>query len=147
MTLSGSTPVLVSNVAAALATGATSTGPSFFEPLVWSPDQSKLAVVADWPVSGAGLDDAYCLFMVPTTAPAGGVRLFGSPADAARDVQGPAFSPGGTRLFFVGDLGTTDNNFELYSTADFTAPNQPAAAARLQGVPTNGDVDTVVAGP
>jgi hypothetical protein len=37
--------------------------------------------------------------------------------------------------------------FELYSTANFATPDQDAAAARLQTVPTNGDVDTVISGP
>ncbi|MCB9583155.1 MAG: hypothetical protein H6717_39320 [Polyangiaceae bacterium] len=122
-------------------------GPNIFEtsPLVWSPDESMLATVADWIVNSGDGDNDYSVFVLPTSGTAGGVRIFDSPGNNqdANDVQ---FSSDSKRLFVRGDLAV-NNDTELYSTTDLTTADQTASSLVDQGVVSGGDIFNIVAVP
>lgn len=129
----GAVAVQVSNVATA---PGSVRGPSFFAPPAWSPDGTLLAVVADWGM----LDNESFAFLLPTTAPAGGVRIVGPTTTGdSKDVAQLSFSSDGAYLFIRGDL-VTNNNAEVYSTGDFATADQDASALLVQSVPAGGDV-------
>jgi len=118
----GSTATVQSAVQTTAAVG--SRGPEANDTIVWSPDQSKLAVIADWNVNGSALEGDSSVFVVPATGTAGGVRIavpqtLGSSLDTTR----VGFSSDNQRLFFIGDL-RSNNTDELFSTADLTTADQ-----------------------
>lgn len=131
----GASAVLVSNIPT---TPGSLRGPSFFAPPVWSPDGTLLVVGADWGMDN--VDNDFSAFLLPTAAPAGGVRLVGPAiADNNQDVSQVGFSSDGAYLFVRGDL-VSNNNTELFSTGDFTTPDQDPSVLRVVTVPASGDV-------
>jgi len=109
--------------------------------LMWSPDGSMIAAVGDWIVNEAtDKDNDYALFVVPTAGKPGATRLLNVPMPAMNyDVVAAAWSHDSKRLLVLGDL-VTDNNFELYSSADFTTADQSPVMTRVVTVPNGGDV-------
>lgn len=131
----GASAVLISNVPT---TPGSVRGPNFFAPPVWSPDGTLLAVVADWGMDN--VDNDFSAFLLPTVAPAGGVRLVApAAADNNQDVSQVGFSSDGGYFFVRGDL-VSNNNTELFSTGDFTTPDQDPSVLRVVTVPAGGDV-------
>jgi Tol biopolymer transport system component len=137
MPLSGSTATRVSDITTTPGDGS---GPDFFapQPIVWSADGSRLAVIADWPVDGGDQADDFAAFVLPSSAPAGGVRVL-EPTAADGDALEIEYTPDNTRLVIRGDV-LEDGTFELFATADFTTADQDATAIRVEEVPDNGDV-------
>lgn len=122
----------------------TSRGPSFFDPIVWSPDGSQLAVIADWPLSGSDPDNAFSAFIVPASGTAGETRVFH--ASAANNVQELAFTADGSFLILRGDL-VTDTDNTIFATSDFTTADQDPSSLQLDSPPTSGDVFGFVVAP
>jgi hypothetical protein len=124
--LSGDTAMPLTDVASG-ATPNTPRGPDGHEPayfwsphrtIMWSPDATHLAIVADWPLGPEDDDDEFRPFVVPTTGGAP-VRLFTGTGFRTVDV---AFSSSSTRVYVIGgDLPPEPN---LYSTGDFTTADQ-----------------------
>ncbi len=143
---SGMPSIIVSDITTdAPASG--SRGPTPFAPLHWSPDEQTLAVVADWPVTGTESDNDFAAFLIPTRAPAGGVRVLAPSAfDSNMDVQAALFSADGGYLFVWGDL-VDNNDSELYATSDFATADQSPATLLIQDVDTGGDVKGVTVRP
>ncbi len=132
------TPDRVSNVTSTPPPSGDDFGPSFFDPILWAPEDDYLAVVCDWPSDASDLDDAYALYVIPTLNN-GGVRLLGMPDNAGQDVQGAAFAPSGEQLFVRGDLVANDNS-ELFLTDNLWSVDVDPASVRIEDVPTGGDV-------
>ena len=126
----GMAAIAVSNLQTVATT--TDRGPSFFSPMVWSPDQKLIGVVADWQLKMSDIDNAFNAFVLPADK-AGGVRLFPGSAVATQDIDEARFSSNSARIFATGDLAI-DNGTELYSTADFTTADQPLNMVTAQNV-------------
>lgn len=140
----GMTATVVSNVQSSMT--AVDRGPSFFSPMVWSPDQKWIAVVADWAVKGSDADNAFNAFVLPADK-AGGTRLFPAPPAATQDIDEVRFTSNSKRVFASGDLAI-DNGGELYTTADFTTADQPLNMVTAQNVAdANHDVTGFVIRP
>ena len=136
MPLSGAEATVVSSVTTDPGAGS---GPDFFalRPLVWSPDETRLAVIADWPVDGGDQADDFAAYILPVSPPAAGVRVL-EPSATAGDVLDLAFTADSSRLVIRGDL-LDDDVYELFATADFTTADQ-GAGIRLEEVPSGGDI-------
>lgn len=127
-------PARVTSGTIAAAAG-TSRGPSFFLPLVFSPNGATIGFVGD-----LATDEKFELYVVVA---AGGVTekritLVGAANDDTRDVTAFAWSPDSRAIAFVGDH-RKDNDFELFRTLDVTTADQ--APQLVQGVVIGGDVD------
>ncbi|MCA9642343.1 MAG: hypothetical protein KC492_16695, partial [Myxococcales bacterium] len=127
----GGSAVQVSNVVTT-APGSGTLQPSFFDPIVWSPDGSQLLVTADWLTDGT-----FNLFLVPTTG-MGGIQLFDDlGANLGYDQYG--FADGGKRVVVAGDA-LVDKSRELFSTTDLTTAKQSLTTSRVEET-TGGDVE------
>ena len=136
MPLSGAEATLVSSVTT---DAGDSSGPDSFalRPLVWSPDESRLAVIADWPVDGGDQPDDFAAYILPVSPPAAGVRVL-KPSATDGDVLELAFTADSSRLVIRADV-LDDDVYELFATSDFTTADQ-GAAIRLEEVPPGGDI-------
>ncbi len=129
---------LQSNVQAAAVVGEFR-GPVGEGTIVWSPDQTTLAVIADWQVNAMGIDNDQSAFIVPASGAAGGVRILAASANSGNpDVNSILFSSDGSRIFARGDL-VVGNETEVHSTADFVTADQEATTVVVD-VPSGGDV-------
>lgn len=131
-------PDRVSNVTSTPPTAGSFFGPGANDPIVWGPLGDYLAVVSDWPKDASELDDAYGLYVLPTTNN-GGERLVGQPDMVGQDVLQVAFAPSGQQIFLRGDL-LADDNDELFLTANIWSVDVDPATIRIEDVPTGGDV-------
>ncbi len=113
-------------------------GPNFEAALVFSPDGSTIAAVADYQLAQGELDNAYSLWVFPTTG-MGGSRLVANATNAAQDARNPAFSLDSSRLFFLADYAVA-TDVGLYSTDDLATASQDPATLLVQSVPAGGDV-------
>jgi len=115
-------------------------GPLFFRPILWAPDASKLAVIADWPVAGVDNDNRRAAFVLSLAegADPGQTRLLLAPA-SNQAVEQLEFSADSARLFIRGDL-LNNNQGEVFSTSDFMASDQDAAALVEVDLDGNRDV-------
>jgi len=113
-------------------------GPDGYFPIVWAPEDDYLAVISDWPLDASELDDAYALYLLPTTNN-GGERLVGVPGDAGRDVVEAAFAPSGQQIFVRGDL-VVDGDPELFLTENIWSVDVAPTSIRIEDVPTGGEV-------
>lgn len=108
-------------------------GPSFFNPIYWSPDGTKLAFIADYAV-----DTQYEPYVVPAS---GGTELrlvnIGGSANAGQDADSLAWSLDSTQLALVADH-VLNNDGELYLIQNVTTANQEPTL--LQDVVVGGDV-------
>lgn len=137
MDLSGSSPVLVSDVGADTP-ASDFTGPTEREPLVFSPGATRLAAASDWQIGSGDTQNTFAAFVLPVAAPAGGVRVV-KPADNASDVDQIAFAAD-SRLVVLGDL-LVHNDAQLYLLDNLSAADQDPSAVLLQDVPAgSGDV-------
>lgn len=135
--LASSAPTLVSNLStSAPASGLR--GPNFFEAMAWSPDGSKLAMSADWPV-GSDVDNDFGMFVLPSSGAAGGTRL-AKPEVGSGDASFPLFSSDSSQILFRGDM-LQSNHSELFATGNFTGADQSAASIRLVQTPAAGAVE------
>jgi Tol biopolymer transport system component len=109
-------------------------GPSFNEPLVYSPDGTKIAFIAD-----ILLDGKNELYVVPAGggAPEKRVTLVGAASDVDRDVQTFVWSPDSLALAFVADH-RANNDFEVFRIPNVTTADQ--APVFVHGVVVSGDV-------
>ena len=109
-----------------------------FEQLVWSPDGTKVAVIADW----GATDEKFEPYVVSLAATdVHRVAIPGGAADAARDASKPQWTRGGAKLYFVADGAANDNDFGLY----VANPAMTDGAATLAITPpASGDVSAVV---
>jgi hypothetical protein len=136
--------VPVSNVAMAITTNS-NIGPDFATPIAWSPDETRLAARADWPLNGDSNNDDWSAYVFPSSGNPGGVRLFHVPQGTNQDVETLVFTRNSARLFVRGDLVVNNDNI-LVSTTDFTSADQDATMVTEVDPPTGGDVNgTVVA--
>lgn len=108
----GAEPMRVSKVQKAPPTASTRGASSPAEP-VWSPDGTRLAVLADWEVLPGDKDDALTAFVLPTDVP-GGLRAIAPSGSALLDLQWVAFSRDSKRVYAVGEL-LQDERIDLYS--------------------------------
>lgn len=122
-------------------------GPEFFQPISWSPDQTMLAVAADWEVMTGDLDNEAGLFILPASGTAGGVRIT-KPAttDANQDAYSGVFATDGSRVFIHGDL-VGANEDDVCVTTDFTTADQDATTLSVVAAPNNGDVRELLVVP
>jgi hypothetical protein len=101
----------------------------------WSPDESLVGVIADYTV-----DNDFDVYLFDSTGTNAGVRLTG-PAVTNGDTNVIAFSSDGSRLYISGDL-VVNNEYEMFSTSDFTTANQMPANILDIDVVTDGDLDS-----
>lgn len=135
-------PVRVSDVGAIAAPGVLS-GPAFDSPVTWSPDGTRIAVVADWRLEASDRDDAFSAFLLPAAGSAGGWRVLGAPQSFGLNARDVLFADDGKSLVVRGDL--VDNGvFELYVIDDPSLVDQDPLAVRFEEVPAQGDVVGVV---
>jgi Tol biopolymer transport system component len=113
-------------------------GPGFGDLLAFSPDDSTLAFVADYPLGGGDPNNAYAVWTVPTTG-TGGTRLFGVPTDADLDAFQVGWAPDGAAVFARADY-VTNNEGELFGTSDLTTADQAVAGLLRVDAPMDGDV-------
>ncbi|MCA9622276.1 MAG: hypothetical protein KC731_24800, partial [Myxococcales bacterium] len=139
MSLSDNTPT----VASAVQTTADGNlrGPSFFgDALAYSPDGTKLAVVADWEITtGVEADNDFNLFLLDLMGVAGGTRLIAVTSANNQDVNEINWARDGSRIFVMGDL-VDNNDTEVYSTSDLATADQDPTTLLEQNVPAGGDV-------
>jgi WD40-like Beta Propeller Repeat len=144
MNISTTTATKISDVGATI-DPVDARGPIVDAPLVWSPDESHLGVVTDWQIPGEPyVKFDYCVYILPTQEPAGGVRIVTpiSP-DEYLSINNLLFSLDSSTLFILEDL-ITQYEYELFSTNDFTTPDQNPTTILKQNAPTDGDVDFMV---
>ena len=121
-------------------------GPVGDRTIVWSPDQTMLAVIADWQVNATGVDNDQSAFIVPTSGTAGGVRIFAASANSGNpDVNSILFTGDSARVVARGDL-VVGNETEVHSTADLATPDQEGATV-IVDVPSGGDVAGIALRP
>jgi Tol biopolymer transport system component len=94
----------------------------------WSPDGTKLAVIADWTS-----DDDLDVYVLPTSGAPGGVRLTGPDADVIK------WSSAGAQLFIIGEMLDFSEG-ELFTTADFATPDQAASSLLIEDVVSGGSL-------
>lgn len=112
--------------------------------IVWSPDEALLGLRSNWQLDASETATDMAAWVVPASTPAGGVRLIQIlPQWQGKDVLSMAFSADSQRLFILGDL-VDDNEFELYSTTDFTTEAQDPTSLLIQDVVADGDVNGMV---
>jgi WD40-like Beta Propeller Repeat len=119
-------------------------GVSTWEKMAWNYDETSIAIIADWKLTGdTFVDNDYCAYIIPTSGTAGGVRVM-TPinADANQDVANVMFNWNGTGLYILGDL-VNNNNSELFYTSDLTTKDQDSTTLLLQGVVSGGDIDNI----
>ncbi len=123
-------------------------GPNIYgdPPMAWSPDETMIAVIADWLVDSSDADNDFSAFVLPASGTAGGVRIVDAPSNNNQDAIAVAFSADSKRLFILGDLAA-GNDTELFSTTDLTTADQTATAIRDQAVVAGGDISAVIAVP
>jgi len=109
-------------------------GPSFSLPLLFSPDATRIAFVADILV-----DNRNELYVVAAdgATPEKRVTVVGAAGDDARDVQGLTWAPDSSTLAFIADH-RADNDSEVFRIANVTAADQ--APILVRGVAPSGDV-------
>ena len=109
-------------------------GPSFSLPLLFSPDATRIAFVADILV-----DNRNELYVVAAdgATPEKRVTVVGAAGDDARDVQGLTWAPDSSTLAFIADH-RADNDSEVFRIANVTAADQ--APILVRGVTPSGDV-------
>jgi WD40 repeat protein len=104
-------------------------------PLAWSPDGSKVAVVGDW----ALIDGDNSAFVLSATGTTSTTRILVPPTSMNQDVDGVWFSSDGQRLLVLGDL-VINNDTELYAITNLTAADQTPTTVRVVTA-SGGDVD------
>ncbi|MCA9620485.1 MAG: PD40 domain-containing protein [Myxococcales bacterium] len=119
-------------------------GPSFDDPIVWSPDNQQLAVRADWVVNSGDPDNDFGVFLIPATG-LGGFRLLYAPPVAKHYVQ-VAFSADSQRVYALGAIYNYPN-LDLYSTNDLTTPSQGAPSTLLVAPTAGGTFEGFVVAP
>ena len=109
-------------------------GPSFSLPLLFSPDATRIAFVADILV-----DNRNELYFVAAdgATPEKRVTVVGAAGDDARDVQGLTWAPDSSTLAFIADH-RADNDSEVFRIANVVAADQ--APILVRGVAPSGDV-------
>ncbi|GMV13638.1 MAG: hypothetical protein AMXMBFR56_18620 [Polyangiaceae bacterium] len=143
--LAQTTAAAVTSVTAAPASGV-SYGPSFFSAISWSPDGTKLGVVADWPVGSGAVDNAFGAWVVPSSGTPGATLLLGAPTSTTFDVDDVVFSKDSTRVFVRGDL-VTDTQKDVYVTSDLATANQSPASKVLEAAVSGGTVQGIQIAP
>ena len=103
------------------AAGNATPNPDFAKPMVFSPDGTKIAFVADYQAANAD----YELFVVDAQANSTPVRLFKVTPAANRDAKWIAWSLNSSRVAFTSDEGATGaGNARLFMTNDIVTPDQ-----------------------
>lgn len=143
--MKSSGPAVRVSAASAVAPTSGLSGPAFQLPIAWSRDGTKLAAVADWRLSTSDHDDNFSVFVLPTTAPAGGIRLLGAPQSPDRNVRELKFTDEGA-LVVRGDL-VANGDFELFYLSDLTSQDQDPSSVLFEETPDQGDVLGIATGP
>lgn len=113
-------------------------GPVFGDPIEWSADATRLAVVADWRMASTDPDDRFAAFVLPTVGAPGGTRMVSATLALDRNARDVQFTSDGS-LVVRGDL-VDDGLFELFVVADLAVGEQAPENVRFEEVPPSGDV-------
>ncbi len=130
-----SAPVQVSNVSTLAPAANEPRGPAASYPMVWSPDGTKIAFLADWNLGGTTTDNQWAAYIVPSSGQ-GGTRLVEL---AAVGSNAPNVQPGLKAFAWCADSATlflrgayaNATQAQLFGVTDFVTQDQNAAAVRL----------------
>ncbi|PKN46066.1 MAG: hypothetical protein CVU63_08055 [Deltaproteobacteria bacterium HGW-Deltaproteobacteria-20] len=113
-------------------------GPAFGDPIEWNGNATRLAVVADWPMTSADPDDRFAAFVLPAFGSPGGTRVVNGTGMLDQNVRDVRFTSDGS-LVVRGDL-VGDGVFELFVVEDPSVADQDPEVVRFEEVPPSGDV-------
>jgi dipeptidyl aminopeptidase/acylaminoacyl peptidase len=131
-------PVGEAGPAVRITSGAVPAGgnPSFFRPFAWSPDETRVAFLADY-----GLAQKFEPYVASVAGEPGEVRLaiIGDAAADNQDADDLAWSPDGAALYIIADH-VANNDVELFALDPAIAEQVPVP---VHPVPEGGDFQSV----
>jgi Tol biopolymer transport system component len=130
-----------SGTATRLTSGTTRVGSDLngFEGVVFSPDATQVAVIADW----GTVDNKFEPYVAALDG-SGFHRVAVSGPDDARDASNPQWTKNGSALYYIADGGANDNEFGLWVADPTQTDGTPTLVV---SPPTSGDVFGVITRP